>query len=139
MEKENKKNKTEEDFKVHDKRKIGKDEEGLEEDKKDESLRVDEAEPEKQSQEDKRSYTLPPADFVSFIMSLSTSAMVHLGKIKDPSIDDVKTDLESARYTIDIISLLKEKTDGNLTREEEDFMEKVLFDLRMLFVDASGK
>jgi hypothetical protein len=76
--------------------------------------------------------------FTSFIMSLSTSALIYLGQVPDPVTGKTAADIVGARQTIDLISLLKEKTKGNLTPEEESFIEAVLYDLRMLFVKANG-
>jgi hypothetical protein len=78
-----------------------------------------------------------PLSFTSFIMSLSTSALIYLGQVPDPISGEKNTDLLGARQTIDLISLIKEKTKGNLTPDEEGFIEAVLYDLRMLFVRAN--
>lgn len=136
----------EKDFKVEDKRKIGKeggDEEKSEKpsektapqnkgpkDGKSEESRAEEP-PESKKQE------IPPIDFASFIISLSTSVLIYLGEIPDPLSNEKKEDFISAKQTIDLISLLKEKTKGNLTQQEEEFMENILYDLKMRFVKAS--
>ncbi len=80
--------------------------------------------------------TYIPLTFTSFVMSLSTSALMYLGQIPEPGSGKTVTDLVGARQTIDLISLLKEKTKGNLTSEEESFIDAVLYDLRILFVKA---
>ncbi len=84
---------------------------------------------------DERAYG--PLTFTSFIMSLSTSALIYLGQVPDPVSGNTITDLTGARQTIDLISLLKEKTAGNLTPDETAFIETILYDLRMLFVKAN--
>ena len=76
---------------------------------------------------------------MSFIMSLSTSALIYLGEIPDPVDNETKKIIPMAKQMIDLISLLKEKTKGNLTAEEEKYMENILFELRMLFVKATPK
>lgn len=78
-----------------------------------------------------------PLTFTSFIMSLSTSALIYLGQVTDPVSGKTITDLVGARQTIDLLSLLKEKTKGNLTPDETAFVDMILYDLRMLFVKAN--
>ena len=78
-----------------------------------------------------------PLTLTSFIMSLSTSALIYLGQVPDPISGKTFTDLLGARQTIDLISLLKEKTKGNLTPDEEALVDTLLYDLRMLFVKAN--
>lgn len=75
-------------------------------------------------------------DFSTFILSLGTSVMMHLGQ--GPSEDDNRPEvnLPLARHVIDIIAMLKEKTQGNLDEDEVRLVETVLFDLRLKFVDA---
>lgn len=82
---------------------------------------------------------LPPIDFLSFIMSLSTSALIYLGEIPDPVDNERKMIIPMAKQMIDLISLLKEKTKGNLTPDEEKYMENILFELRMLFIKVAPK
>ena len=81
--------------------------------------------------------SLPEVNFSSFILSLSSSILLHLGEIADPQSGEKKKDLALAKQTIDIITLLKDKTKGNLTEEEQNLLEHLLYDLRMRFVKAS--
>jgi len=77
----------------------------------------------------------PSIDFNTFVLSLSTSALIHLGKL--PGADDDSTvNLAHAKQSIDCIALLEEKTRGNLTGEEERLITEVLYDLRLQFVAA---
>lgn len=96
--------------------------------------------PEKKKEEDKkeeaRGVPLPEVNFNSLIFSLSSSALLHLGEITDPQTGEKRTDLDLAKHSIDIIGMLKEKTKGNLTDEEEKFLESILTDLRWRFVRA---
>jgi hypothetical protein len=92
--------------------------------------------PEADSRTGERAYM--PLTFTSFIMSLSTSALIYLGQVPDPVSGKTITDLVGARQTIDLISLLKEKTAGNLTPDEEGLIDGALYDLRMLFVKANS-
>ena len=80
---------------------------------------------------------LPEVNFSSFLLSLSSSILLHLGEIADPQSGEKKKDLALAKQSIDIISLLKDKTRGNLTEEEEKLLDHLLYDLRMRFVKAS--
>ena len=87
-------------------------------------------------QQDTQGTPLPEVNFNSLIFSLSSSALLHLGEIADPQTGEKKTDLEMAKHAIDTIALLKEKTTGNLTEEEEKLLESILTDLRWYFVKA---
>jgi len=81
---------------------------------------------------------LPEIDFFSFVLSLSTSAFIQLGVVQDPVTKQSAKDLPLAKHTIDLIGMLKEKTKGNLTSEEEKLVDNVLYDLRMRYVKLSG-
>jgi hypothetical protein len=73
-------------------------------------------------------------DFSSFIFSLSTSALFHLGEVPDPVTQKREKDLPLAKQTIDILGMLKEKTRGNLTSEEGKLLENLLADLRWRYI-----
>ncbi len=82
---------------------------------------------------------LPAPTFATFVLSLSTSALLQLGAIEDPSKDGApapERDLAMARHTIDILEVLSEKTRGNLDQQEEELLTGVLHDLHMRFVEA---
>ncbi len=77
-------------------------------------------------------------DFYTFVLSLGSSAFVHLGDAPHPETGEVvKPDLRLAKQTIDILSMLEEKTRGNLTEEEARFLENLLTDLRLRYVTRS--
>ena len=76
----------------------------------------------------------PGIDFNTFALSLSTSALMHLGEISDS--EDTTVNLAHAKQSIDCIALLEEKTKGNLTGEEERLISEVLYELRLRFVAA---
>jgi hypothetical protein len=80
---------------------------------------------------------LPAIDFATFVLSLSHSALVHLGDA--PPLDGHKHErnLPLARQTIDLLAILQEKTKNNLTGEEERLLDQALFDLRLRFVEVS--
>jgi len=82
--------------------------------------------------------TLPRIDFATFVLSLSTSALFHLGLLKDPETGQAgEPNLPLARQTVDTLELLQEKTRGNLTPEEEKLLQGLLTDVRMRVVQAS--
>lgn len=78
-------------------------------------------------------------DFTTFILSLASSAQVHLGLIPNPVSAKTETDTTAARQTIDILDILKQKTKGNLSGDEERLLDYILYDLRMKFVEVSKK
>ncbi len=80
---------------------------------------------------------LPHTDFTTFVLSLSHSALMHLGEAPNPETGHVEKNLPLARQTIDLIAMLDEKTKGNLTGAEERLLTQLLFDLRMRYVEAS--
>ncbi len=80
---------------------------------------------------------LPEVNFSSFLLSLSSSALLHLGEITDPQSGEKRKDLALAKQSIDIIGILKDKTKGNLSEEEENLLQNLLYDLQMRFVTAS--
>ncbi|OCC15360.1 hypothetical protein DBT_1107 [Dissulfuribacter thermophilus] len=79
---------------------------------------------------------LPEVTFTTFIMSLNTSCLVCLGELPEPSSGETKKDLACAKHTIDTLEMLKQKTKGNLEKEEEDLLSHILYDLKMRYVKA---
>jgi hypothetical protein len=79
---------------------------------------------------------LPEVDFVSFILMLSSSAWVSLGKIQDPSSGEVQKDLKGAKYCIDVLIMLREKTRGNLDEEEEKALNGIISDLQVNYAET---
>ncbi len=88
--------------------------------------------------DEKQRPLLPQVNFTTFIMSLNTSALVHLGEIPEPGKEEPEMDLELARHTIDTIAMLKEKTRGNLDEQEQQIIDAMLYELRMLFIKKAG-
>ena len=90
---------------------------------------------------------LPEIDFATFVLSLASNALVHLGELPEPDAeggdgDDVASaprtrNLPLARQTIEILAMLELKTRGNLDDAEKNLLGSVLYDLRMKFVDAA--
>ena len=81
---------------------------------------------------------LPEIDFSTFVLSLATSAMVHMGLVPDPEGGATEKNLAFARQTIDTLEMLQSKTRGNLSEEEAHLLQSVLYQLRMDFVKARG-
>ncbi len=80
-----------------------------------------------------------PLPFTAFVLSLARTAAIHFGDLPDPiSGQKAEPNLEGATQMIDILELLREKTQGNLTAEERQVLEQVLYELRMRFVTASS-
>ena len=82
---------------------------------------------------------LPEINFSTFVISLSTQALMHLGEIANPLTGKVESDRTVAKQMIDIIGMLREKTRGNLNSGEDRLIEDILFDLRMKYVEAVKK
>lgn len=115
-------------YTVKDKRKLGSEE------KKDDAPPAEEKNVEEVGATCDESTLFSDFGFSTFILSLSTSALVHLGELPDPISDSKQTNLPLARQTISIIELLKDKTKGNLTEDEERLIESLLYDLRIKYV-----
>ncbi len=81
--------------------------------------------------------TLPSIDFATFVLSLSHSALMHLGEAPHPETNTVEANLPLAKQDIDLLGLFDEKTKGNLTGDEERLLAQVLFDLRMRYVERT--
>lgn len=115
------------DFKVVDKRRFteaGEQKAGMEE--------ASDKPQDTQKAQDARN--IPPIDFSAFVLSLSTSALLHLGEIPDPQTQKTAKNLELARHTIDVIDMLKQKAKGNMTEAETGLIDNILYDLRMRYV-----
>jgi len=79
----------------------------------------------------------PEIGFATFVVSLSTQALMHLGEIPDPMTNQMERDLPAAQHMIDILGMLQEKTRGNLDQNEESLLRSILFDLRMKYVETA--
>ena len=78
----------------------------------------------------------PPLDFETLITEYSTTAMAYLGGMPDPETQEPIFNLQLAKRMIDTIDLLKEKTKGNLSTPESNFLENTLYSLKMTYVRA---
>jgi hypothetical protein len=82
---------------------------------------------------------LSTLNFSTFILSLSTSVLVNLGELPDPISKTKEVNFSLAKQSISIIEMLKEKTKGNLTPEEDNLIESVLYDVRLKYVQLVPK
>ncbi|MBI4486346.1 MAG: DUF1844 domain-containing protein [Acidobacteria bacterium] len=81
----------------------------------------------------------PALSFTAFVLSLASTAAIHFGDLPDPmSGEPAEPNLDGAAQMIEILSLLDQKTRGNLTAEERQVLEQVLYELRLRFVEASS-
>ena len=80
-----------------------------------------------------------PLTFTAFVISLASSAAIHFGDLPDPETGGrLEPNLEGAAQMIEILALLEQKTRGNLTAEERQLLEQVLYELRLRFVNAKS-
>ena len=80
---------------------------------------------------------LGPIDFSTFVISLASSALVHIGDAPSPESGKLEKSLPQGKQVIDLLGLLQEKTRGNLTDDEARLLQAMLLDLRLRFVEAS--
>src|SRR3984957_18888282 len=80
---------------------------------------------------------MPELNFGTFLVGLSTQALMHLGDIPDPQSARPEQDLVAAQQLIDIIGMLELKTRGNLDREEAQLIDAILYELRMKYVERA--
>ena len=80
---------------------------------------------------------LPPADVATLVNMLATNAMVFLGQIPAPGSQQYMRNLPQAQHMIDLLMVLREKTRGNLTREEDQMLQELLPQLQMAYVSVS--
>jgi hypothetical protein len=77
------------------------------------------------------------ASFVTLAMSVASSALMSMGLVPDPQKSKSAVNLDMARFNIDLLEMLQDKTKGNLAHEEQDFMTQVLADLKMKFLEVN--
>jgi len=80
---------------------------------------------------------IPEASFSLFASSLVTQALISLGEVENPFSKTKKQNLDQAKFTIDTLQIIKDKTDGNLTDDETRLLDTALYDLRMRYVEKS--
>ena len=121
------------DFIIKDRRIFSEDAQGVKKETAVEETKEEVTRGEPASEEAESTSQLPEINFATFIFSLNSSALVHLGMIEDPAIGQ-KKNLPMAKQTIDILGVLEEKTRGNLTEDEENLLKHILHDLRLMYV-----
>ncbi|HAP35582.1 MAG TPA: DUF1844 domain-containing protein [Bacteroidetes bacterium] len=77
--------------------------------------------------------------FLQLISSLHGAALMQMGKMKNPANDKLERNLEQAELTIEMLDMLKEKTKGNLSNDEEKFVSSVISEVKLNFVDEKAK
>ncbi len=87
----------------------------------------------KKTDKDKKE-AIEKATFISIIMRMATGAYISLGLVEDPTTGNKNKDLEIAKYLIDSLRVLKEKTKGNLDKEEEGYLNNIIQDLELKYV-----
>jgi len=80
----------------------------------------------------------PEINFATFIFSLNTSALVHMGMLEDPSTQSKSKNLPMAKQTIDVLCMMEEKTKGNLSPDEDSMLKNILYDLKIMYVKNTG-
>ena len=78
-----------------------------------------------------------PLAFGTFILGLASTALIHLGVTPNPETGRAERDLALARQSLDLLGLLRDKTRGNLTEEEERLFAGILTELRLRYVEAT--
>jgi len=81
----------------------------------------------------------PRIDFPSYVLSYYTQALMFLGEVPNPVTNTIEQDLEGVRHTVEILEMLQAKTKGNLSSEEEQLMDSVMYELRMKFMAKAKK
>lgn len=82
---------------------------------------------------------LPPVDFISYLANLVETGRLYLNGIPDPETEEVVINLPLVKHIIDTIEMLEEKTKGNLTAPEANFLANTLYELRMGYVRALSR
>ena len=113
---------------------LRKEEEAKAEEKKSAAVADETGAPPKEAAAHEREEALPEMNFAGFIFSLSTTAMYHFGDFPDPVTKESRRNLPAAKQTIDILSILRTKTEGNLDEGEKEMLDGVLYELRMRYV-----
>jgi len=129
--------KEEKGFVIKDKRLFDESGEARKEDLEKEASVEEKAEktsPEKEEQSNSQEEYLPEVTFSSFVLSLSTTVMYHLGDFPDPATKKANRNLGAAKQTIDMLNMIKDKTVGNLDSDEKQLLEGMLYELMMRYV-----
>ena len=130
--------KKEKAFVIKDKRIFDESGEARPEDLKKEETAGDKKSEKKSLEKDDQAGTqeeyFPEVTFSSFVLSLSTTVMYHLGDFPDPAINKAEKNLAAAKQTIDMLNMIKIKTAGNLDIDEKELLEGILYELMIRYV-----
>jgi hypothetical protein len=116
-----------------------KEEQGVTQEDKKEEAKTDKAE-DKTNEDQDRAETkkiLPPLDFSSLVLPFFTQALIELGETEDPEAKNKEDNLKLTQRLIDLLAMLKDKTQGNLKSEEEIFLDQCLHQLRMAYMEKA--
>ena len=91
----------------------------------------------KDSEKPKENLKPPEANFAQLVLLLGAGAMQQLGLVPNPVNGKTQVDLQVAKFSIDLLGVLQEKTKGNLSDKENKMLDDLLFDLRMRYVNAT--
>ncbi len=80
---------------------------------------------------------LPPPDFSYIAQTFGVQALIHMGKLPTPGMESPEINLKLAKFNIDLLEILREKTQGNLSEQEKKILEEMLHVTRMAYVDAN--
>lgn len=83
--------------------------------------------------------TQPIIDFSTFIFSLGSAALINMGAVANPVSNKTERNLSEAKQNIDLLSMIQEKTKGNLSSDEDKLMQNLLHSLRMRYIEESKK
>ncbi len=93
--------------------------------------------PTKKEKLEEKEKIIPPLDFSSLVLPFYTQAIIKLGLAKDPFTDKEAEDLDLAKRLIDLLDLLRERTEGNLKPEEKKFLSACLQQLKMTYMEKA--
>lgn len=93
---------------------------------------------EKETLKKEEKFVPPEPDFNFFITTLALQASIALGRVANPTTNKTEEDLPQARFLIDTLGMLKEKTKNNLSKEEDGLLENILYELRMQYIDKTA-
>lgn len=88
---------------------------------------------------DPKAQDVPPASFEMLVSTFASEALIALGQIPNPVNNEYTISFEHARYTIDMLQVMEDKTKGNLSTQEAAMLESLLHQLRMAFVSLQGQ
>jgi hypothetical protein len=132
-----------EEFRVTDKRSFNEEGEvrnsGIQDDSKQQPSEKPSPKDTKKNLSGEEERQIPPIDFPSYLLSYYTQGLVLLGEVPNPYTNKKEEDTEAARHTIDILTLLEEKTKGNLSQDEQKLLENVLYELRMKYMTKTNR